>query len=255
MKIIDATTGTNLAEIAEGIFRVSTPVPPEAIPGGFTFNQFVLVDDESLLFHTGPRRLFPATLKAVQHVLPPGRLRWIAFSHFEADECGALNEWLAVAPDAAPLCSQLAALVSVADMADRPPRGLVDGETLRLGRRTVRWMDAPHVPHAMECGYLFDETSGSLLCGDLLAQPGSDVPALTDSVEAIWGPSEVMRQGFPYAPLRNASAIVDRLARLEPRLLACMHGSSYCGDGGALLRRLRDALAVDAAEPGVSPGV
>ncbi|MGQ0700746.1 MAG: MBL fold metallo-hydrolase [Panacagrimonas sp.] len=247
MKIIDATTGTNLTEIADGLFRVSTPVPPEMIPGGFTFNQFLLVDDEPLLFHTGPRRLFPFTLKAVEHVLPPERLRWIAFSHFEADECGALNEWLALAPRAEPLCSQLGAMVSVADIADRPPRGLVDGETLCLGRRTVRWIDAPHVPHGMECGYLFDATDGTLLCGDLFAQPGNEVPALTDSMQAIWEPSEMMRQAFPYAPLRNASPIVDRLASLEPRLLACMHGSSYSGDGGALLRRLRDVLAVEAA--------
>lgn len=246
MNIIDDTTGTNVTELADGLFRVSTPVPPEVIPGGFTFNQFLLVDDDSLLFHTGPRRLFPYTLKAVQHILPAERLRWIAFSHFEADECGALNEWLAVAPNAEPLCSQLGALVSVSDVADRAPRGLVDGETLRLGRRTVRWMDAPHVPHAMECGYLFDETDGILLCGDLFAQPGNDVPPLTESVEAIWGPSEAMRQEFPYAAVRNGSQVVDRLAQLEPKVLACMHGSSYRGDGGTLLRRLRDALAIDA---------
>lgn len=243
MKIIDDTTGTSITEIAAGLFRVSTPVPPEVVPGGFTFNQFMLVDDEPLLFHTGPHRLFPVTCKAVQHVLPPERLRWIAFSHFEADECGALNEWLTVAPKAEPLCSQIGALVSVADVADRPPRGLSDGEALCLGQRTVRWIDAPHVPHGMECGYLFDETNATLLCGDLFAQPGDVVPALSDSMETIWEQSEIMRQGFPYAPLRNAYSIVDRLARLEPRLLACMHGASYRGDGGALLRRLRDVLA------------
>lgn len=180
--------------------------------------------------------------------MPPERLRWIAFSHYEADECGALNDWLAVAPRAQPLCSQLAALVSVSDIADRPPRGLVDGETVSLGRHTVRWIDAPHVPHAMECGYLLDETSGTLFCGDLFSQFGNELPALTDSMDAIWEPSEIMRQAFPYAPLRNASQIVDRLARLEPGLLACMHGSSYRGDGGALLRRLRDALGKEADE-------
>ena len=243
MHITDAQTGTNVAEIADGLFRVSTPVPPAVIPGGLTFNQFLLVDDEPLLFHTGPRRLFPFTRDAVRHVLAPERLRWIAFSHVEADECGALNEWLAVAPDAQPLCSRLAALVSVSDMADRPPRGLNDGETVQLGRRTVRWIDAPHLPHAMECGYLYDETDGSLLCGDLFGQLGATVPPLTDSAEAIWEPSETTRQVFRYAPLRDAGGIVDRLARLEPRLLACMHGTSYRGDGGALLRRLRDVLA------------
>ena len=247
MTVIDATSGTSLVEIAPGLFRISTPVPPEMMPGGFSFNQFLLVDDEPLLFHTGPRQLFPLTRKAVEQVLPVARLRWIAFSHVEADECGALNQWLAIAPHAQPLCSQIGALVSVADLADRPPRGLVDGETLQLGRHTVRWIDAPHVPHAMECGYLFDETDGSLLCGDLFAQPGHALPALTESIDAIWGPSEFMRQGFPYAPVANAGPILDRLARLEPRLLACMHGSSYRGDGGALLRRLRDAMSVAVA--------
>jgi flavorubredoxin len=252
MTIVDTRTGTNIEEIAQGLFRVSTPVPPDVIPGGFTFNQFLLVDEEPLLFHTGPRKFFPLTLAAVRHVLPPESLRWIAFSHFEADECGALNEWLAVAPHAEPLCSQLAAMVSVSDIADRPPRGLADGEAVRLGRRTVRWVDAPHVPHTMECGYLFDETDGTLLCGDLFSQPGNNVPPLTESVAAIWQPSEGMRQAFPYAPVRNASDILERFARLEPRLLACMHGSSFLGEGRVLLRKLRDALAVDAAQPGAS---
>ncbi|MGH2362203.1 MAG: MBL fold metallo-hydrolase [bacterium] len=248
MTIIDATSGTSIDEIGNGLFRISTPVPPEAMPGGFTFNQFLLVDEEPLLFHTGPRRMFPFTLKSVRHVLPPRDLRWIAFSYFEADECGALNDWLAVAPSAQPLCSQLAAMVSISDTADRPPRGLADGEALRLGRRTVRWVDAPHVPHTMECGYLFDETDATLLCGDLFAQPGNNVPPLTESLSSIWEPSEAMRQEFPYGPVRNASEILDRLALLEPRLLACMHGSSFRGEGSILLRRLREALAVDAAQ-------
>ena len=243
MSITDPTSGTGIEEIADGLYRISTPVPPEAMPGGFTFNQFLIIDDEPLLFHTGLRRMFPLAREAVRHVLPPERLRWIAFSHYEADECGALNEWLAIAPGAQPLCSQLAALVSVADIADRPPRGLADGETVRIGRRTLRWIDAPHLPHGMECGYLYDETDGNLLCGDLFAQPGNVLPPLVDSAAAIWEPSEAMRQAFPYAPLRDAGAVVDRLVQLEPRLLACMHGSSYRGDGGALLRRLRDALA------------
>lgn len=244
MNIIDETSGTNIAEIAPGLFRISTPVPPEAIPGGFTFNQFLMVDEQPLLFHTGPRRLFPLTLKAVQSVMPAERLRWIAFSHVEADECGALNDWLAVAPNAQPLCSQIGAMVSVADLADREPRGMADGETLSIGRRTLRWVDAPHVPHAMECGYLFDETDGVLLCGDLFAQPGNQLAPLTDSIDAVWQPSEMMRQGFPYAAVSNGGQIVERLAQLQPKLLACMHGSSYRGDGGVLLRRLRDVLAV-----------
>ncbi|MGE0456036.1 MAG: MBL fold metallo-hydrolase [Vicinamibacteria bacterium] len=243
MTTTDARTGTSIAEIADGLFRISTPVPPEAIPGGLTFNQFLLVDDAPLLFHTGPRKLFPAIRDAVRGVLPLEKLRWISFSHFEADECGSLNEWLAAAPASQPLCSQLAALVSVADVADREPRGLADGETLSLGRRTVRWLDAPHLPHGMECGYLFDETDRVLLCGDLFSQPGVDMPALTESAMAIWEPSEVMRRGFPYAPIRGADAVVERLARADPRLLACMHGSSFRGDGAALLRQLGNALA------------
>ncbi len=237
-------TGPDVSEIATGLFRISTPVPPEVIPGGLTFNQFLLVDDAPLLFHTGPRGLFPAIRDAVAGVLPLERLRWIAFSHFEADECGSLNEWLAAAPQSEPLCSQLAALVSVNDVADRAARGLADGETLSLGRRTVRWVDTPHLPHGMECGYLFDETDRVLLCGDLFSQPGAGMPALTDSAAAIWDPSEAMRQAFPYAPIRNADELVERLARWEPRVLACMHGSSYeRGTGGALLRRLGAALA------------
>lgn len=238
-----AQTGTSVTEIATGLYRVSTPVPPDVLPGGLTFNQFLLVDDEPLLFHTGPRRLFPVTRDAVARVLPPERLRWIAFSHYEADECGALNEWLAEAPAAQPLCSQIAALVSVADVADRAPRGLADGETIRLGRHTLRWVDTPHLPHGMECGYLYDETDGTLLCGDLFEQPGIDAPPVTESAAAIWEPSEAMRKAFPYAPIRDPRGVVERLARLEPRLLACMHGSSYRGDGAALLRRLGDALA------------
>lgn len=245
MTIIDATSGTHVAEIADGLFRISTPIGPDVIPGGLTFNQFLLLDDEPLLFHTGPRGLFPVTHRAVAHVMPVAQLRWIGFSHYEADECGALNHWLAVAPDAVPLCSQLAAMVSVADMADRAPRGLADGESVHLGRRTVRWLDAPHVPHGMECGYLFDETDGILLCGDLFSQPGIEAPAVMESMEAIWVASEAMRSVFPYAPVRNGGEILGRLAALAPTLLACMHGSSFRGDGAQLLRRLGDALTAD----------
>lgn len=241
--IAAAQWGTNIAEVADGLFRVSTPAPPEVIPGGLTFNQFLLVDTEPLLFHTGPCRLFALTRDAVRHVLPSERLRWITFSHVEADECGALNAWLVVAPDAQPLCSRLAALVSVADLADRSPRGLADGETVHLDRHTLHWIDTPHLPHAMECGYFYDETDRTLLCGDLFSQLGRDVLPLTDSTVAFWEASEVTRRAFPYAPLCDASGLVDRLARLEPRLLACMHGTSYQGDGGVLLRQLSAALA------------
>lgn len=242
MAITNPASGTNVTEIADGLFRISTPVSPAEMPGGFTFNQFLLVDDDPLLFHTGPRKMFGLTREAVASVLAPERLRWISFSHVEADECGSLNDWLRLAPRAQPLCSQLAAMVSIADLADRAPRGLADGETVSLGRRTVRWIDAPHLPHGMECGYLFVEGDGVLLCGDLLTQPGHQVPPLTESPADVWEPSEVMRTGFPYAPVRDAAAVVERLAALEPRLLACMHGSSFRGDGATLLRKLGAAL-------------
>ena len=243
MPVTNDQAGTRIDEIVPKIFRISTPVPPEAMPGGFTFNQFLLVDDEPLLFHTGPRKMFPLTHQAVASVIDPARLRWISFSHVEADECGALNEWLAVAPDALPLCSALAAMVSVDDLADRPARPLADGETLSLGSLHVTWIDTPHLPHGMEAGYMFETTTQTLLCGDLLSQPGAEPPAITESEALVWEPSEAMRQEFPYAPIKGAAALLDKLAATEPKVLACMHGASYRGDGAALLHRLGAALA------------
>jgi flavorubredoxin len=145
----------------------------DGVPGGFTFNQYLVVDDEPLLFHTGPRRLFPAVRDAVASVLPVERLRWIGLSHVEADECGSLNQWLAAAPHATPLCGQVAAMVSIGDLADREPRALADGETLALGTRRVTWLDTPHVPHAWECGFLHEAHTRTLLCGDLFTRVGA----------------------------------------------------------------------------------
>ena len=204
MTVTSKESGTSVEEIAEDLFRISTPVPPEVIPGGFTFNQFLIVDDDPLLFHTGPRGLFPLTRDAVQHVLPLERLRFISFSHFEADECGALNNWLEVAPNAEPLCSEIGAMVSVSDLANRPPRGLADGEHVSLGRHRLIWLATPHLPHNMECGYFFEERTRSLLCGDLFSQPGQEVPAVTSSETSIWEPSEEMRAWFPYAGIRDS---------------------------------------------------
>jgi len=232
---------TSVHEIAEDLYRISTPV--DIMPGGFTFNQFLLVDEEPLLFHTGPRRLFASTRDALRQVLPPEKLRWIAFSHVEADECGALNEWLAEAPGARPLCSRIAAMVSIEDLADREPRGLGDGERITIGRRTLTWLDTPHLPHGMESGYFFESTMRALLCGDLFAQPGGRVPAVTDSNAAIWEPSEALRKAFAYADLRNPRPLLEKLAATEPELLACMHGSSYRGKGAPLLRQLGEALS------------
>lgn len=241
MTVTNPRAGTNVHEIAAGIYRINTPVPPSVIPGGFSFNQYLLVDDEPLLFHTGLRRMFPLVHEAVASVMPVERLRYAALSHVEADECGALNEWLAAAPQAVPLCGKIAALVSIEDLADRPPRALNDGEALSIGARTVRWFDTPHLPHAWECGFLFEEHTRTLLCGDLFTQGGSDLPALTES--DILGPSEAFRHKMDYySHTRNARAMLDRLASAAPVTLACMHGSAWRGDGGALLRALADSL-------------
>jgi flavorubredoxin len=241
MSMTNAQTGTRIDEIADGIYRISTPVPPDAFPGGFTFNQFLIVDDEPLLFHTGLRRMFPLVREAIEHVTPVVKLRHIAFSHYEADECGALNEFLAAAPNASPLCGQVAADVSVRDVADRAPRSLADGETVNLGRRSVRWLYTPHLPHGWECGYLFEQATATLLCGDLFTQSGHEHVPITSS--DILVPSEDMRAGMDYfAHSPSSRALLEKLAALEPRTLACMHGASWQGNGSAMLRGLADSL-------------
>jgi flavorubredoxin len=231
--------GTRVDEVAEGIFRISTPVT--LIPGGFTFNQVLVVDEEPLLFHTGPRRMFPLVREAVEAVMPIERLRYVGLSHFEADECGALNEFLAVAPGAVPVCGKIAAMVSVDDVADRKARALADGETLVLGRHVMRWLDTPHVPHAWECGFFFEERTRTLLCGDLFTQGGAEHAPLTES--DILGPSEAMRAGMDYwAHATNTRATLERLAELAPRTLTCMHGAAWRGDGRNLLLALADCV-------------
>jgi flavorubredoxin len=240
MTVTNAQSGTNVHEVADGIHRINTPVE---IPGGagFSFNQYLIVDDEPLLFHTGPRKLFPLVREAVASVMPVERLRHVAFSHVEADECGALNEWLAAAPNAQPVCSSVAATVSIEDLADRPPRALADGEEISLGRHSVRWLDAPHLPHGWDCGFLVEQHTRTLLCGDLFTQGGAGQPPVTES--DILGPSEAFRQEMDYfSHTRNARAMLERLAATEPRTLACMHGSAWQGDGRALLLALADAL-------------
>jgi flavorubredoxin len=178
MAITNTASGTRIDEIEDGIYRIHTPVP--AMPGGFSFNQYLIVDAEPLIFHTGPRRMFPLVREAIAHVLPVRDLRWIAFSHLEADESGAMNDFLAAAPDATPLCSQVGALISTNDLADRPARGLADGETMTIGKRQLKWMAAPHLPHGWDCGYLADLTTRTLFCGDLFTQPGADHPPLSE---------------------------------------------------------------------------
>jgi flavorubredoxin len=240
MTVTNTQSGTNVHEVADGIHRINTPVEIEG-GAGFSFNQYLVVDDEPLLFHTGPRRLFPLVLEAVASVMPVERLRHVAFSHVEADECGSLNQWLAAAPEAQPVCGTVAAMVSIEDLADRAPRALADGEALSLGRHTVRWLDAPHLPHAWECGFLFEEQTRTLLCGDLFTQGGAGQPPVTES--DILGPSEAFRHEMDYfSHTKNARAMLERLAATGPRTLACMHGSAWHGDGQKLLLALADAL-------------
>ncbi len=240
MGITNRESGTNVHEVSDGIYRINTPV---SIPGsGFSFNQYLILDDEPLLFHTGPRKMFPLVREAVASILPVERLRYIGFSHVESDECGSLNEWLAVAPHAVPLCGRVAAMVSIEDLADRSPRAMADGELITLGTHAIRWFDAPHLPHAWECGFLTEETTRTLLCGDLFTQGGSKLPALTES--DILGPSEAFRHKMDYfSHTRNADAMLERLAATQPTTLACMHGSAWRGDGGKLLRSLADSLS------------
>ena len=239
--ITNPQTRTNVHEIADGIYRINTPIDfPDG--QGFSFNQYLLVDDEPLLWHTGPRRMFPLVSAAIAAVMPIERLRYIGLSHFEADECGAMNELLAAARAAVPLCSQVAAMVSVSDVADRAPRALADGEQLVLGRHTLQWFDTPHVPHGWDCGLPMETSTGTFLCGDLFTQPGHGDQALTDG--DILGPSEAFRQPMDYfAHAPQTTATVLRLAQQKPRTLACMHGSAWRGDGGALLRHLAEAVS------------
>jgi len=242
MVITNTQSGTNVHEIADGVYRINTPVSVAGGPRGFSFNQYLIVDDEPLLFHTGPRKMFPLVREAVLSVLPPQQLRYIAFSHVEADECGSLNEWLAVAPRSVPLCGRVAAIVSINDLADREPRALADGETLSLGRHLLQWFDTPHLPHAWECGYLMEKQTRTLLCGDLFTQGGANHPPITES--DILEPSEQFRQEMDYySHTKNGREMLERLASVKPLILACMHGSAWQGDGAMLLRALADRLS------------
>jgi len=228
---------TKVSEIADGVYRFSTWVPDIAPPAGFVFNQFLVTGDEPLLFHTGLRRMFPLVRDAVARVMPVETLRWISFGHYEADECGAMNEWLAAAPHAEVAHGQTACDVSLNDMADRPPRTLQDGEVIDLGAgRRVRYLDTPHVPHAWEAGLLFEESTQTLLCGDLFTQLG-DGPALTEG--DILGPALAGEDLFHASALNpTMGATIRRLADLEPRTLGLMHGPSFAGDCPGVLREL-----------------
>jgi flavorubredoxin len=248
--ITNSAAGTNVQEIADGIFRINTPVKL-ASGSQFNFNQYLVADDQPLLFHTGPRRLFALVSEAINSVLPLDSLRFIGISHFEADECGALNEFLAAAPRAEALGSRVAAMVSLADYADRAPRALADGEELSLGRHLLRWLDTPHVPHGWDSGLMHDLSTQTFFCGDLFTQGGKGEVALTET--DILGPSEAFRTPMDYfAHAPQTLATLERLATLEPATLACMHGSAWRGDGAALLRELGAALTWHERDAGVA---
>jgi len=236
---------TAVHEIADGIYRLSTHVP-EVPPAGFTFNQFLVVDREPLLFHCGPRAMFPLVSAAVARVLPVQRLRWITFGHVEADECGSMNQWLAAAPHAQVAHGALGCAVSLNDLADRPPRPLADGEVLDLGRHRLRQIPTPHVPHAWEAQLLFDETTATLFCGDLFTQVG-DQPPLVHDADLI-SPAIEAEDLFGSTALTPATApTIASLADLAPRTLALMHGPSATGNCAAALRELADSYARRAA--------
>lgn len=227
-----------VTEIAQDVYRIST-FHPEF---GIQFNQFLIKDDEPFLMHTGFRKMFPLTRQAVASVIDPASLRWIGFSHFEPDECGALNEWLNAAPQAQALCSTVGVLVMMNDFADRPARPLSDDEVLETGRRRLRFLATPHVPHSWDAGLFFEEVDQTLLCSDLFFQPGDREPVIESGIveratEAIIaGQSSPLAKDMPYTPYTDQT--LHRLADLHPKMLATMHGSSYRGDGRTAILEL-----------------
>lgn len=248
---------SKVSEIARDTYRISTFHPEY----GIQFNQFLIKDDEPFLMHTGFKKMFPATLEGVASIIDPSTVRWIGFSHFESDECGALNEWLKVAPGAQAACSVVSAMVNVNDFAERASRPLADGEALQTGRHRLRFLSTPHVPHGWDAGLFFDEVEETLLCSDLFFQAG-DPEAIThgdiverakDAIRAnLTGP---MAQDMPYTPYTEST--FQRLAALQPKTLAVMHGSSFRGDGrtavldlAAVITELLSKPAVDAGSDG-----
>ena len=237
--ITNQETTTRVDEVSAGIYRICTPM--DVIPGGFTFNSYLIAADEPLLFHTGYRKLFPITLEAIKTVMPVEKLRWIGGSHFESDEYGALNDFLAAAPQATAFGSEIGVLTSLNDYAARPARAFADGEEFSIGGRRLKWLYTPHVPHGWDCGVLFDQSTKTLLCGDLFTQAGANMPPVTES--EILTASEGMRGMLDYyAHATRTATILESLASLQPSMLACQHGSAYQGDGAALLRELSSTL-------------
>jgi len=232
------TTTTEITEIASGTHRISTYVPTGP-PGGITFNQFLVIDDEPLLFHTGMRSMFPAVRDAVSTLVDPSCIRWISSCHASRpDEYGALREWEATSPEARTAHGQAGCFLCLSDMSDRPLRTLADGERLDLGTHRLRWIDTPHVPGPWEAGVLFDETTGTLFCGDLFGRTGPSDPTTSDDVSEAAIAHDQLMHGHAYTP--NTGPTLRRLAALAPERLALMHGPTFVGDAAAQLHALAD---------------
>ena len=234
---------TRTDEIADGIYRISTFVPEASM----SFNQILVNGEEPLLFHTGLQALFPFVSEAVGEVMPVEELRWISFGHYEADECGAMNEWLEAAPEAQVAFGAVGCMVSVNDQADRPPRPLADDEVLDIGGKRLRYLATPHVPHGWDAGLFYEETTSTLLAGDLFTQMGEG-PALSE--DSPMEATVVAEDAFGYSCLAPGTAsTLERLADLAPSTLALMHGPTHSGDGGSWLRELSALYSERAAAP------
>jgi flavorubredoxin len=222
---------TRVDEIAPDIFRISTYVADFNLQ----FNQFLVKDDEPLLFETGMKQMFPLVRDAVSRIINPSLLRYISFSHFEPDECGSLNEWLAIAPRSEAVCSPVGALVFVNDAAVRPARGLNSDETIQTGKYKFRFKATPHLPHGWDAGFLFEETTRTLFCSDLLGHNGDRPPVTESDVVGLFRDTTSAFQGGPlanYMPYTaHTEAQIKELASLKPRLCATMHGSAFVGNG------------------------
>jgi flavorubredoxin len=237
---MDVSDNTTIDEIADGIYRIAVFVP-DIGPTGFTFNQFLINADEPMIYHTGPRAMFPLVSAAIRTVLPVSSLRWIGFGHVEADECGAMNLFLAAAPQSQVVHSQIGCLVSVGDLADRPPRPMEHYEVLDLGGKRLRHIDTPHVPHGWDARAMMEETTGTMFCGDLFTHVGRG-PAVTES-DLLEQASEAEDMFLSTALTPHTAATIATLAEFKPLTLAVMHGSSYRGSGATALRGLADLYA------------
>jgi flavorubredoxin len=236
-------TVAQIDEIARDVYRLSIHVPQFDMQ----FNHFLVRDEEPLLFHSGMRQMFPVLWETVGRLIDPASLRWISWSHFEVDECGALNEWLARAPNAQPACGEVGALVNVTDYASRPPLAMAPGDVLSTGRHRFRWVPTPHLPHGWDAGMLFEEQDRVLFCSDLFHQFGAREPVTRDDVVGRYEQAIAKMQAHPvlmdYVPFTpQTGRRLEALARLEPRLLAAMHGSAYEGDGAAALRAVTPVM-------------